>query len=124
MPIVRVMRLVTRKKRKFIPQAPATIHKMSSGNSGKSIITKKAHLPRSRSLQNSSPLSLPTIQYISLLPNTLPKIYATILPRSIASKLMPKAIHGPKQITPTMVLTEAGIGIMLTCKNCITANTA
>lgn len=123
MPTVRVIIFVIKKNLKSIFVAPAIMHIISSGKNGRSIITKNAHRPLLTSAFTPSTLSPPTTHLTTFVPSVFPKKYANKLPHKIASKLRKNAVIGPNKITPTIVVTLAGSGMNVTCKNCSRANT-
>lgn len=118
-----VIKFVIKKILKSKLTTPAIIHKISSGKSGNNIIKKKAYFPFWILFWKWVVLSLPIIQYSTFRLKIRPRKNANMLPNKIASVLNTNAIGAPNIITPTMVEAKAGMGKMVTCKNCNTTKT-
>lgn len=118
-----VIKFVIKKNLKSKLTTPASMHKISSGKRGKNIIKKNAYFPCCIFCCKEHVLSLPMAQYSTFKPKIRPRKNANTLPSKIASVLNTKAIGAPNIITPTIVEAKAGMGKMVTCKNCKTTKT-
>lgn len=117
MPIDLVIKFVTIKNVQVMSVSPATKHKISSGNIGKSIIITKLYFALLKNLTHFSRDSLPTINSTSFLPKVCPSKNATALPKSIPARLKSDPCNGPNTTAPAIVKIVEGIGMNVTCKN-------